>query len=70
LTEPLWKLIEDLDAYMPVYTLLRRRLIATLIRAMRDWLYDKALREGIDVYERNWLHRSLSEEAAHAEAGE
>lgn len=35
---PLWRVIEDCDTFMPVHGLLRRRLIAELIRAFADWL--------------------------------
>lgn len=38
MSKPLWEVIEGCDAFMPVHGLLRRRLIAALIRAVRDWL--------------------------------
>lgn len=35
---PLWEVIEGCVEFMPVHGLLRRRLIALLIRSVRDWL--------------------------------
>jgi hypothetical protein len=72
--EPLWRVMNSasdeawLASVSPEHA--ERLMCAAELCAVRDWLYDKALKEGIDVYERDWLHRSLSTEADRAEAGE
>lgn len=82
---PLWREIENCDAFMPVHGLLRRRLIAVLIRAVRDWLVPeeeedppilgyKPTRDAVVIHamwkERQRLRALLSTEADRAERGE
>ena len=79
---PLWRVIENCDAFMPVHGLLRRRLIAVLIRAMRDWLVPEepepdyqspditdAIRWA-SFFERQHLRAILTVEADRAESGD
>ena len=76
---PLWREIENCDAFMPVHGLLRRRLIAVLIRAVRDWLVPEESElpgylKGSDMHirqiERQRLRALLTAEADRAERGD
>ena len=73
---PLWREIENCDAFMPVHGLLRRRLIAVLIRAVRDWLVPETEPPTTDNrLARDWtirmrLRALLTEQAEIAERGD